>query len=379
MTTMPNPVDVTEDALPSMMDGLADRVARWLDRQRRGRPVGVFSLCDHATVDAELNAATAGIELWTMLGLPLTEVERREAIVHLRRFQLPHSGLVRDPTWDARERSVPACRSAAGDTFFTMTAQCALESLGSGLAHPVAYLGQPSRRLGDQIAVDRGAHHPWAIGDLSTLLRLNHSLGVAGSKRALDDIDLLLLETQDPDTGLWNAPTAGDPLTPSINLAFHQLRRTWNVTDRPYRWAEKMIDSCLLAATDLDFYGWDTGYACNDLDLAMVMYGASRWSGHRRAEIRDWAKQTLPVTLSIEKPDGGFSFYHDRAMTDHGGIVMSPGHAEGDMWGTLMYLGTIKLLTELAFPGHTAPWTFSSVHAVPSGAVPSDSSSLQLF
>ena len=66
--------------------------------------------------------------------------------------------------------------------------------------------------------------------------------------------------------------------------------------------------------------------------------------------------------LSVQKPEGGFSFYHETAMTDHAGLNMSIGAYEADTWGTLMYLGTLKMMVELGYPGLTAPWAFSHVH-----------------
>ena len=70
------------------------------------------------------------------------------------------------------------------------------------------------------------------------------------------------------------------------------------------------------------------------------------------------------MILDIHKPDGGFSFFHDRAMDRHCHLAISSGDAEGDLWGTLMYLGTIKLMVKMGYPELDVPWGFSKVHHV---------------
>jgi len=51
-------------------------------------------------------------------------------------------------------------------------------------------------------------------------------------------------------------------------------------------------------------------------------------------------------------------------MAQHGFITVSSGEAEGDLWGTLMYLGTIRMMVRLGYPELDVPWGISRVHHV---------------
>jgi hypothetical protein len=195
------------------------------------------------------------------------------------------------------------------------------------------------------------------------LLKHNRSLGVSGAAELHDSFLEAVAAKQDPATGLWINGDPADALTPSINYTFHTIKFTYNARGLPLPHAERIIDSCLAACRDDRFYSLDTGYACNDLDLALVLYSAAFDTDYRRDDIRDWARERLPLILDIQKPDGGFSFYHDRAMDRHCHLAVSPGEAEADLWGTLMYLGCIRMMVCLGYPGLQVPWGISQVHA----------------
>jgi hypothetical protein len=137
------------------------------------------------------------------------------------------------------------------------------------------------------------------------------------------------------------------------------------VLNRPLPRPDRIVDCCLAACRDERFYSWKTGYACNDLDLAHVLYSALRYTDHRREEAAEWTRERLPMILSVQKPDGGFSFYHDRAMDKHYLLEVSPAVPESDLWGTLMYMGTIHMMTRIGYPELTIPWSTSEVHKVP--------------
>ncbi len=361
-----NQTPIPADEWTGRLDEIKSRAADWLDRRQvAGQPFGHFQLCAHAEVADELNAATGALELWVLLGLPLTDEQREQAVAHLQSFQNPATGLVIDSSWSIRQIKSNPRQSIDGDTFFSMTAVSALEALGATFLHPVRFLAQLSpEQLLKQTDLLAGAHTPAAIGDYAALIRTNQALNVPGADAQWEAVCRNLQERQDPVTGLWPAGEPG-PLTPWVNRAFHLLRSTWNHAGEWFRGAEAMAAACLRAADDPSYYSWQTGYACNDLDLAHVLYSARCFTGLPRDEVARWAQARLPLILSVQKPDGGFSFFHDAAMVDHGGLRMSPGLAEGDTWGTLMYLGTIKMMVELGYPGLTVPWAFSQVHKVP--------------
>lgn len=358
---------ISESEIEDRLEQIRKDVANFLQkRQVEERPFGHFQTCKTAYETDELDAATAGIELWMMLNLPLDETQRQDAIQYLKSYQNPKTGLVVDPTWKRRQLSDDIKILEDGDTFFTGTVVEALSSLNTNLDYPVHYLETlPSDELIANTQLMYSALHKYSIGDYAILVEHNRRLGIQNSAEQQKAILELLKNTQDPLSGLWPKGNVFPPYTPAINRAFHFLRGTWNLTNSPYELPNRMIDTCLEAAYDSDYYGWDSGEACNDLDLAFVLYSASRWSIYRQDEIGQWAAEHLPQILRVQKSDGGFSYHHEKAMYKHNNISMSPGLAEGDVWGTLMYMGTIKMMVELAYPNISAPWNFSKVHRVP--------------
>lgn len=358
-------INVASPELSDRLSETARRTADWL-WQRKAKDDSRFSLCQSSLVTSELNAATGAIELWIMLGLPIDQQTRRAFAEHLQSFQNPETGLVVDPSWSHRQMVRNDAQMVEGDTFFTMTTASALEALGSHFLHPVAYLvGMHEDALAAATALSLGAHNRFAIGDYGSLIRTNAKLDVTSACGQHRWLLQYVYHAQDAETGFWAHD--GGALTPSINRAFHILRSTLNPANAPIRHADRLIDACLAASGDPEFYGRDTGYACNDLDLAHVAYSAARWTDHRREELSEAAMINLLDLLEYERPEGGFGFYHDRAMETHGGIAMSPGRAESDTWGTLMYLGAIKMWAELLLEPPEVPWQFSFVHAVPQG------------
>ncbi|MCG2784166.1 MAG: acyltransferase [Anaerolineae bacterium] len=361
------PLVIPEHEITSILARIKNDVADFLQqRQTKEQPFGHFQASEHAYEIDELDAATAGIELWLMLELPLNEHQRQEAIQHLKSYQNAETGLVVDQTWQERQIYSNPDKLSNGDTFFTMTVIEALTALEAHLDYPVRYL---ETLLPDKLIAKTqlmySALHEYSIGDYAVLVEHNRRLGIQHSSEQQNAIFELLKNAQDPLSGLWPKGNVLPPYTPAINRAFHFLRGTWNLTNVPYELPNRMIDTCLEAARDPEYYGWDKGEACNDLDLALVLYSASRWSTYRKEEVGQWAAEQLPQLLRVQKADGGFSYHHKKAMYKHNNISISPGLAEGDIWGTLMYMGAIKMTVELAYPGISVPWKFSRVHRVP--------------
>lgn len=363
-----NPLSFEE--LPGRLAQIKNRVSAWLpQRQTPGQSFGHFQLCPHAEAADELNAATGALELWVMLGLPMSAEHHRQAVAHLLSFQNPLTGLVVDPSWAARQVSPNPSQLSEGDTFFTMTTTAALRALGAGFTIPARYLADtPPGELLTRTDLAGGCHNPFTVGDYGGLIQTHIRLGVPGAVEQWKAINRHMQVHQDGETGFWPAGQT-ERRTPSVNRAFHLLRSTWNQEEGWMRCPELLIDSCLAASEDPEFYSWQKGYACNDLDLAHVIYSARCASAYRKDEVAVWAQARLPMMLSVQKPDGGFSFFHEAAMIEHAGLRMSPGAAESDTWGTLMYLGTIKMMVELGYAGQTAPWAFSYAHRVPNNGL----------
>jgi hypothetical protein len=351
--------------LQDKLQQVKEDVTRFLISCRSlGMPFGRFKTCAHAYMPHELDAATAGIELWVMLDLPINEQELGEAVRYLKSFQNPDTGLVFDRSWNERDANSEKKTWEKGDTFFTVTTIDALKALGARLEYPIHYLTNLSaERLISNTNSELSAQHPFAIGDYAALVAHNFGLNIPRAHEQWIAILKLLKHSQDSTTGLWTKGYVSPPYTPSINRTFHFLRSTWNLVDHPYLFVKQMIDSCLDALDEPQYY--KKGDACDDLDLAHVIYGASCWSSYRASEVKLWAAERLLQILDMQRSDGGFSYKNEKAMSMHNRIAISPGKGEGDIWGTFMYMGTIKMMTELAYPEIIVPWSFSKVHRVP--------------
>ena len=303
-----NQIPIPTEDLPERIAQVKTRAAAWLPARRTpGQSFGHFQLCPHAEVPDELNAATGGIELWVLLGLPLAEVQRQQAAHHLKSFQNPATGLVIDPSWASRQMRPNPRQLSEGDTFFTMTTAAALRALGEGFDHPIHYLdGMSPGELLDRTDLTIGAHHPFAVGDYAALIQTNFRLGAPGAGDQWKALNRHLQIQQDPETGFWPVGKT-ERRTPWINRAFHLLRSTWNLEDGWLRSPEALVDSCLAAADDPDFYSWQTGYACNDLDLAHVLYYGALC--HRPPRGRRGPLGAGPPAVNAFRPEAGRRFF----------------------------------------------------------------------
>jgi hypothetical protein len=352
---------------PETLQHIHSEAVRFVkSRQSPGMPFGNFNQCRNAFAVSDFSARCTGLELWKALDLPFQKDALEEAFRSLRAFQDQYSGLVCIPEWIQQETYRSFMHTWNGDSFFTRSAVCTLNAWETDpLDHPVAYLRRlKPAEIPQSVHWERGGHHPFSIGDIVVLIRHNQRLGIPSASRQLEVFLKEIEKRQDPETGLWLADDTKSSLTPSINLTFHTIKFSYNADRRPLPYEERIIDSCLHACRDREQYGWKTGYACNDLDLALVLYSALRHTDYRREEAAEWARDTLPMILDIQKPDGGFSFYHEKAMDRHFLLKVSPGHKEGDLWGTLMYLGTIWMMTRIAYPELPIPWNPSEVHRI---------------
>lgn len=336
-------------------------------RSRRSCPDTpvLFSHCAHGYAEYEVNATHGALELWKVLGLPMVGKTLDAFVAYYNSLQREGDGLLEDPGWKSRLLK-PAIYDE-GLVFFTRGGIAALKAWGKGLERPITYpLGLSTKQMLERMKWEQGAADPFFFGNLGVILMHNATLGVKGAKGQWESYLRLARELQDEESGLWIQPRGSRTRwTPHINRTFHIIKFIYNLQNRPIPRADRIIDTCLLAKDDQDYYSWEKGFACNDLDLALVLYSASRWTSHRRSEVARWARERLPMLLSVQKSDGGFSFYHDKAMDEHLMLRISPSKAESDMWGTLMYMGAINMMVAMGYPRIDRPWGFSVVHAVP--------------
>ena len=194
------------------------------DRQTHGTPFGHFNHCQHAFAKDELSALTVGLELWKMLGIPLSDTDLTYTHQPMQDMQSAETGLMIDPSWEGRLRPEGDSMLVSGDTFFTRCTICALWAWDRQLIHPVAYLQalNPSQLL-PCIYWGRGGHAHFTLWDLAVLLTHNQHIAAPGADQLFHSFLKAVEAKQDPATGLWLNGDPAEALTPSINCSFHTV------------------------------------------------------------------------------------------------------------------------------------------------------------
>ena len=357
----------------SDLDAVADGCRRWLDGL--WAPEQGAAACRYApsAARATVKSTALGCDVAAMLGLPeRLSAERRAAIVaDLQSLQRPEDGYFPDPEAEAQLRAVQGSvgEAESGDfsEFNTVLAEAALRGWGARPLHIVTRGADwQARQVREYLDGLPWASHPWGAGNkvsrYATTMLINAHLSGALTSPRLEAVFGWLAKNQDPETGLWGARVDG-VLTNAVNGAFHIIRGSYGLLHVPVPRPERMIDSALDSVVVDPHFLPHKGDGCHDLDAIYVLYHASRSTAHRRDKIREWLRSRLPTLWEHQMADGGFSFHVGRSR----GGWHSDGSAEGDMTGTIMYLGMLKMAAQL-LDEPDVPWGYSCLH--PAGGEP---------
>ncbi|MGQ9574278.1 MAG: hypothetical protein ACUVUC_03095 [Thermoguttaceae bacterium] len=332
--------------------GLADSIWEWLARVRTaGRP-GWVRFCPSGAClapgpKAGLGASCLALKTCAMLGLTprLPDGELHQWIAHIQGFQTPRgrfAGYFEDPSilriadrqagWF--RRNVPIRRAE------TRQACAALLSVHSGPVYPITRLpSTPSqvRRYLRQLDWTR----PWGAGSHAGHLLFFYGLGGASGagghdpelvEAACSELDRL----QDPATGSWHR--GQPPIRQIINGAMKVLTG-YAFLNRPFRLAERLIDTCLASPSGHD--------GCDQADAVYVLHQCAGVTNYRRAEIEGSLVGRLRAIRRLQRADGAFSFFPDRAQTHYYGVAVSRGLPESDVHGTTLLVWTLVMIGDL--------------------------------
>ncbi|RKY77438.1 hypothetical protein DRQ12_08240 [candidate division KSB1 bacterium] len=188
--------------------------------------------------------------------------------------------------------------------------------------------------------------NPWGAGSHAgtTVLMLFNRLmrGEEEFRQPLRWAIEYVLEKQDPETGLWGAPTC--PLYERINGAFKVIARLIGTLGIVPRYPERIIDNVFKHYEDPSYQM--TG--CNEFDNIWVFAAALRATDYRKTEIQELVLSRLPFIESFKKQDGGFSFFKEKCITTNAQAqLVDRPRSQSDMVGTATFVSCLRSTFEI--------------------------------
>jgi hypothetical protein len=335
------------------LSDLRDSVWEWLAQMRVPDHPGWIRFCqDGALLEpAErvgLGISCLALKICVMLGLipRLPQAELDGWVEHIRSFQTSSghfAGFFEDPAVlrIADRRAGWFKRDEATRRAETRQACATLLSVDSSPNYPINRLPKTPGQVCEYI---RGFDwsQPWGAGSHAGHLLFFYGLNarlfgqVEMADTLLPIVFAELDRLQDPETGSWYSHRPGPQQM--VNGAMKVLTG-YAVLDKPFRYPERLIDTCLAAAND--------EHGCDNADVVYVLHRCAHYTTHRRGEIRDYCMRRLETIERFRRADGAFSFFEGRAQTSYYGAPVSRGLAESDVHGTTLFVWTLTLIGDL--------------------------------
>ena len=201
-------------------------------------------------------------------------------------------------------------------------------------------------------AVGLGGGGTWGAGgmvdNLGTILFTNIAMGLSEYRPTVEAIFDWLNSTQDPATGLWGKPEV-QGLNGMINGTYHLMRGTFFLYDRPFKFAERIIDSILQDVCFSEQFNSENAEGCQDLDHYYLLEKCHVvCPNYRRNEVVNAAQKRFEEILRLTSiSTGGFSFEARKSIEWHNYIRLNDGQKEADLVGTVFYLQTLLSLSKI--------------------------------
>jgi hypothetical protein len=295
-----------------------------------------------------LGISCLALKTCVMLGLAsrLPDNDLRDWALHIKSFQTPEGRYVsffedpavlaiadRNTGWFKRD---VATRRAE-----TRQACATLLSIGETPAHPISYLPKTPGEVRDYFRVLDWTQ-PWSAGSHAGHLLFFYGLNakVFGESQAAEallpvtfsEIDRL----QDPETGSWYSRRPGPEQI--VNGAM-KILTGYAFLDKPFRYPERLIDTCLAVANDK--------HGCSNADVIYVLHQCARHTSHRKHEIEGYFQRRIKAIERFRRTDGAFSFFAGGAQTHYYGVPVSRGLPVSDVHGTTLFVWTLVMIGDL--------------------------------
>jgi hypothetical protein len=345
--------NINNKDMQAWLEELSDKIMSWLLSLRVPAHPGQFRFCRegatfHPGPRAGLGISCLALKICIMLGR-LSVIQKDELdgwLEHVRSFQTS-AGRTMGYFEDLQLLRVLDKRKGWFRLDWEIrraeTRQACASLLGAG-AKPCFAISHVPRTPKEAVAYVRRLDwkEPWGAGShvshLLFFLKLNADFFHETSVR--DELEPAILKEldslHDPDSGSW---FKGKPSMEQIINGAMKLITGYTIIGKPFRYPEKLIDTCLTAIND--------EHGCNHADIIYVLYQCSRMTSYRHQEIIDFARRRLDMIHPFHRTDGGFSFFPDKAQTNYYGVTMSKGLSESDVHGTTLFVWTLTMIGEI--------------------------------
>jgi len=358
--------DESIEAAVALLNDLAESMRGWVESVRppdgaRGR----FLWARETTRPANVASSAYILNSLRMMGAEdiITDQDRDEGIAWVQSFHLGE-GQYRDPA--ILDREPPGWGRDWPDAPLLVVvngySQTVLRALGCEceLPRPEPPEGIPQAHEADK-ALDYVKTRPW---DTNPWGAGSHSMRMATwllnwhqeGHIPLDPlIDVLkwFYEQQDPQTGLWGAPTC--PKFQRINGTFKLFPLICGNLRLPLPHADKIIDQ-VLSEWERPDYDEHVG-ACDEWDNWYVVAHAMDHTDHRADDIRATALERLNHLAIFRKPDGGMSYHPSHCTTSWCGVDMAPSIPQSDCMGLGILKSSIAVCVNILGIGDRVPWS----------------------
>lgn len=184
---------------------------------------------------------------------------------------------------------------------------------------------------------------PWSAGAqasvLSVLARTQAPdlIGGDAARALLVEIRRYLDGVADPASGAYfsgSRPKHGQ----LVNGAMKVLTALdW--LDQPIHYPDRLIDTCLARPPKPE--------GCHLIDAVYVLERCLRETGHRREEVRDFARRLMDMIGAHWHPTGGFSYFIGRSETEYQGRKIAEGRDEADIHATCLLTWAIAMIDRI--------------------------------
>lgn len=345
-----------------MIANLKGRVLEFLERQK-GKAPGFFRFSYSGDLHDEserwgLGASAFAAKIYQMLGeINSIDAEYKERWIKFVKEFEKNDGEIFDPLISKKSFlhvKLSAFRRFYFGNFFnaetrraeTRQSWATLEILGSRPGSPYAKLPKNKKDISVYIRSLNWRKNPWsAASHASHLLfffaREKEWFNLDREEDILAVIDELNA-LQSPVDGSWHKNSAL-PNNERVNAAMKVISGLVAARRAQFPYPEKLIDLCLAQSTDLE--------SCSNVDRIYALYWAGQLTSHRSSDILAFAQKKLQQYEASFRPEGGFSFYPNKAQHFYYGARITKGLDEPDMQGTVLGLwGYIMLLKMLKSP-----------------------------
>ena len=344
------------------LSDLSNSVWRWLTQMRVPEHPGWVRFCQDGALlgpgeRSGLGISCLALKTCVMLGLTsrLSQSELDGWIAHIRSFQTStgrFAGFFEDPAvlqvvdrnagWFKRD---VATRRAE-----TRQACATLLVIGSSPRYPVSQLPRTPEQVRKYIR-RLDWNQPWGAGSHAGHLLFFYGLnarvfGQAEMAETLLPVVFSELDRlQDPETGSWyNRRPSPEQI---VNGAMKVLT-AYAFLDKPFRYPERLIDTCLAVAND--------EHGCNNADVIYVLHRCASCTPYRESEIQEYCVRRLEIAKRFRREDGAFSFFETGAQTSYYGVPVSRGLLESDVHGTTLFVWMLVMMGDLLGYNQALGW-----------------------